>query len=97
MKYLYDLFKAFIVCAIVNAVFTYYSASSAFLKQAASGEKDMSRFELFIHFSETTDDFWPRVIENWFFTFSLSFICCLGLLLWLRAATHNKSFSNGRA
>jgi len=91
MKYLINIIKAIIVCAAVNAIYTYYTASSSFLSQAASGEQDMGRLELFIHYSEITQNFWPHIIKGWFYGFGLSLASCLLLLAWLGYKSHNKS------
>jgi hypothetical protein len=90
MKHIVNTIIAIIVCAIVNGIYTFYTASTVFMSQAASGEKDMGRLELFIQASEITDNFWPHIIKGWSYGFSLSLASCLFLLLLLQIKTHNK-------
>ena len=96
MKYIFNSIKAIIVCALVNAIYTFYTASSVFMLHATSAEKDMGRFKLFIHNSEITDNFWPHVINGWGYGFGLSLASCLLLLLWLHLKTHNKAINSDR-
>ena len=86
-----NIIQAIIVCAVVNAVHTFYTASTAFMSQAASGEKDMGRFESFIQAANITDNFWPHVIKGWSYGFTLSLASCLILLILVHIKTHNKT------
>jgi hypothetical protein len=91
MKYFLNSLKVVLVCAVINTIYTYYMASSSFMAQAMSAEKDMGRFQLFMHYSEITENFWPHIISGWFHGFGLSLISCSLVLLWVNRKTHNNA------
>lgn len=94
MKYLIDSIKALLICAVVNAVYTFFTASSALMRQAENSGNDMGRLESFIYFSKVIEDFWPHIINGWFHSFGLSFVCCLILLALIHLKTHNEAFNS---
>jgi hypothetical protein len=97
MMNLKNLIKALGICIVVNAIYSFHVSSSAFQAQAESlglGE-NAGRLEAFNRASEVIEGFWLHVLEGWAYTFSLSFVSCILLLIAVQQ-THNKALKKGR-
>jgi hypothetical protein len=90
MKSLQTYIKAALVCAVVNAIYVYFTLSSSLLDKASVDELEMSRMEIILYYSEITDNFWPHLFVGWAHGFALSIVSCVILLLWLVLETHNQ-------
>ena len=85
--------KAIFVCIVVNAIYSFFTASTSFVEQAAREGKDVGRIEAFISASKVTVDLWPHIMRGWGYGVIISFICCAALLLLLSSPTPNKSLN----
>ena len=92
-----NIIKAILVCAIVNAIYTFYSSSTVFMEQVASWGEDAGRIKAFMRVAEVTSGFWPHILKGWAYTFILSLISCLVLLAWAQQKTHNKALKRDSA
>ena len=79
-----NIFKASLICALLNAAYTFFISSGMFVEQLASEGQETGRIEAFINAAQITENFWPHIIEGWAYGFGLSLISCLILLLWLK-------------
>ena len=86
-----NIIKATLICALVNTVYTFYVSTSVFVKQLAFEGQTMGRIEAFINTAEITENFWRHMIKGWSYSFGISLISCLFLLLWLSLKTPNKA------
>jgi len=89
--------KAVVICAAVNAIYTFYVSSTAFMAQVESWGEEAGRIESFIRMSEVTEKFWPHLIKGWALTFGLSLFSCLLLLFWIELQTHNNRLQSDAA
>ena len=88
-----NIIKAFVICALLNAIYTFYVSSSAFQSQLSSNGQELGKYDAFMNAAETTAGFWPHVIEGWAYGFGTSFISCILLLGWMSIKAPNKSLS----
>ena len=79
-----NIFKASLICALLNAIYSFFVSSGVFVEQLALEGQEMGRIEAFINVAQITENFWPHILEGWAYGFGLSLISCLILLLWLK-------------
>ena len=82
--------KALVVCALLNAIYTFYISSSAFQSQLSTNDQEIGKIEAFMSAAETTVGFWPHLIEGWAHGFGVSFFSCFLLLGWMSVKVSNK-------
>ena len=63
--------KAVIICAVVNAVYTFHVSTTAFQEQVANWGEKAGRIEAFMRVADVTVDFWPHIIKGWAYPFRL--------------------------
>jgi len=78
-----SIVKAIIISATLNAIYIFMVSASNFQKVLSPG---ISKIDAFIKIQETMN-IWPRLFESWFYSFSICFVSCVILLLWLKKST----------
>lgn len=81
---LFNIIKAFFICALTTGLYTLYTSTSSFQGQLAKEGLDIGKIEALLHYS-TLADVWSRIVPGWFQLFFLCFITCLLLMLWLKS------------
>lgn len=80
---LFNVTKAFIVCALITGVYILYTSTSGFQDQLAREGQEVGKIEALLHYS-TLVDVWSRMLSGWLHLFIISFISCLILMTWLK-------------
>jgi hypothetical protein len=79
-----NVIKTVIVCALLSAIGTFYMATSSFQKALASSGYEAGRLKSLFKMADlSAENIWIKIFASWGYTFSVSVISCLIVLLWL--------------
>lgn len=81
---LINTIKALIICAVLTGMYILYTSTSSFQDQLAREGQEVGKIEALMHYSSLLD-VWSRMLSGWFHLFTICFISCFLLILWLKA------------
>ena len=81
---LFNVIKAFIICALISGAYILYTTTRSFQAQLASEGQEVGKIEALMHYSSLAD-VWSRMMAGWFHLFVICFISCFLLMLWLKS------------